>query len=290
MLDYDPALLAQAGVAPEAIACNHDNRWGTGLRRDAKDAAEDLLSALGPALAPSADREALRPKLAGLVFWRMVRAVLLEGNTNNLGAFPLRGRTYLGADGRSRQVLVFRSGMTPDPDRAGSCFDSLLSGAGVRHVVNLFDGEIPAQDLSAKEGQAAARHGATYHTASDDPGAYGPWRDLLRKKTDDPQAAQAAAQKAEHSVARLIREQVLLPEGAPPRGNIHIHCGGGMHRSGMIAGVIERCVNHEPWEVVRGHYLYHVGYRDAAHPGGMEEGNLRFIQGFECGLLDAPAK
>lgn len=282
LADLDRGLLSGAGVDPGKIACNSDNRWGNGLRRDAQVGADDLLAALGPALTASADRDGLRKKLAGLLFWRMVRAVLLEGNTNNLGVFALRDRTYVDAAGGRRPVLVFRSGMTPDPDQPGSCFRSLLEAGGVRHVVNLFDGEIPAADMTAAEAKTASQHGASYRTASDDPAAYGPWRDILRKHYDDP----AQRQRATQGVARLIREQILMPDGAAPRGNIHIHCGGGMHRSGMIAGVLERCVNREPWTVVAGHYLYHVGYRDAAHAGGREDGNLRFIREFDCALLD----
>ena len=36
--------------------------------------------------------EALRKKLQGLVFWRMVRAVLIEGDNNNFGVIALRDR------------------------------------------------------------------------------------------------------------------------------------------------------------------------------------------------------
>ena len=40
-----------------------------------------------------------------------------------------------------------------------------------------------------------------------------------------------------------------------------------------------------PMAEVEAHYRYHVGYRDAEHPGGQEEGNLRFLREFDCGLL-----
>ena len=38
----------------------------------------------------------------------------------------------------------------------------------------------------------------------------------------------------DYSGAQIINELILSPEGAPLQGNIHLHCGGGMHRSGMI--------------------------------------------------------
>jgi hypothetical protein len=207
--------------------------------------------------------------------------VLLAGDTNNLGLLPLKGATWTDGDGTVRPVVVFRSGITPRPGAPGSCFASLLDAGRVRHVVNLFDGEIPVADLTAAESAAATRAGATYRTASDDPAAYGPWRELIRSHYDEPDARRRAME----GVARLIREQILAPGGAPPKGNLHIHCGGGMHRSGMIAGVIERCVNGTPLDVVEAHYRLHVGWRDPEHPGGLEENNLRFIHDFDCALL-----
>lgn len=282
--DYDPARLMAAGVDPAALRCNRDNRWGSTIRPDSKAGAADLLAAVAPHLQAinDSDRAALAKKLEGLLMWRMVRAVLIEGDTNNFGAVALRGRTFVDEKGAERPVLLFRTGFTPRPAEPDSCFQSLLRAGGVKHVVNLFDGDIPAADLVLAESQAAAACGATYHTATDEgSGGYGPWRDTLRKHYDDP----ARRAEAMQSVARLIKEQILLPGGAPPRGNVHVHCGGGMHRTGMIVGVVERCVNGEAPEVVEAHYRYHVGWKDAAHPGGAEEGNLRFIQDFDCALL-----
>lgn len=284
-------VLRAAGIDPSRLRCNRENRWGTSLRPDSQAGADDLLAAAAPQLAPGADKDALRKKFQKLLFWRMVRAVLIEGDNNNLGAFPLAGRTYTGADGKPHPVVVFRSGVTPAPDAPDSCFRSLLEAGGVRHVVNLFDGDIPVADLVTAESRTATAAGASYRTASDADadgggGGYGPWRELLRSHADDP----AARRRAEEGVARLIREQILLPGGAPPRGNIHIHCGGGMHRSGMIAGVVERCVNKTPIAEVEAHYRYHVAWLDPAHPGGAEEGNLRFIREFDCSLLDDAKK
>lgn len=275
----EAALLAAAGVDAAALRCNRENRWGQTLRPDSIEAAADI-AALLPA--PLSADEALRKKLQGIVFWRMVRAVLIEGDNNNFGVIALRDRTYIDKDGARRPVLLFRTGLTPSPDQPGSCFHSLLSAGRVRHVVNLFDGDIPVRDLVAAEARAAAAAGATYHTASDEgQGGYGPWRDTLRKRYDDP----AARAQASAAVARLIREQILAPGGAPPTGNLHVHCGGGMHRTGMIVGIVERCVNQAPPEQVEAHYRYHVAYRDPQRPGGQEDGNLRFLRDFDCALL-----
>jgi hypothetical protein len=283
--DLSPELLAAAGVDVARLRCNRDNRWGASLRADAEAGSADLMAQIAPHLDALTDgaRAELQRSLRRVLFWRMVRAVLVEGDNNNLGVVPLQGRTWVDADGRRRPVLIFRSGVTPAPDAPDSCFRSLLEAGGVRHVVNLFDGEIPIADLAAAESRAATAAGASYATAGDEgPGGYGRWRDDLRSGGADARC------RAEDAVARLVREQILRPGGAPPRGNLHVHCGGGMHRTGMVVGVIERCVNGEPPDVVEAHYRRHVGWRDAAHPGGLEEDNLRFIREFDCALLSTP--
>ena len=179
-------------------------------------------------------------------------------------------------------VIVFRSGITPTPAAPGSCFRSLLEDGGVRHVVNLFDGKIPVADLVAAEQRAATAAGASYVTATDDEGVgYGRWRDALKEHYDDP----ARRAEAFAAIARLIREQILAPGGAAPRGNVHLHCGGGMHRSGMVAGIIDKCINHAPLATVLAAYRYHVAWHDADHPGGAEDGNLRVLADFDCALL-----
>ncbi len=285
--DWGPALLRPAGVDLAQLRCNRENRWADTLRQEAREGAAELMSLMAPSPALWQEgADALQRRLQAVLRWRMVRAVLIGGNNNNLGAFVLRGRSWVDGAGKRRPVLIFRSGLTPDPAAPESCFRSLLTAGGVRHVVNLFDGEIPARDLLAAESRAAAGAGASYSTATDDPATgYGPWRDQLRSQYDDAEQRRQASR----AVARLIREQILLPRGAPPAGNIHLHCDGGMHRTGMIAGVIERCLGREPLDVVEAHYRYHVGYRDPAHPGGLEEGNLRFIREFDCGLLGPEA-
>jgi len=282
-------LLRAAGIDPARIACNAENRWGRGLKQDAANGAGQLLELLAPSLRPLADAEqrALRRRLGDLLMWRMVRAVLIEGNNNNLGVIPLWGYRYRDAAGVERPVLVFRTGLTPAPDSLGSCFRTLLEEGRVKHVVNLFDGEIPAADLVAAEERTARQAGATYHSPSESregTQGYGPWRETLRRHYAEP----ARRQEASSALARLVHEQILAPGGAPPVGNIHVHCGGGMHRTGMVIGLLERCINQEPLPTVEAHYRRHVGYRDAQNPGGYEEENVRFLREFDCSLFHAP--
>ncbi|HAN30712.1 MAG TPA: hypothetical protein DCQ06_03870, partial [Myxococcales bacterium] len=89
---------------------------------------------------------------------------------------------------------------------------------------------------------------------------------------------------------RLVAAQIktlLRPGGKVPRGHLHVHCGGGMHRTSMFVGVIERCINASSVSDVIERYRQHVGWTDATHPGGFEAQNVDFIESFPCELLTA---
>ena len=88
-------------------------------------------------------------------------------------------------------------------------------------------------------------------------------------------------------VAKAIRTRILHPQGnGAPAGNVYFHCGGGMHRSGMIFGILRRCINNDPMDVIEAEYKRHTAYRSPEKPGGFEPLNLRFIREFDCGLLN----
>jgi hypothetical protein len=86
-------------------------------------------------------------------------------------------------------------------------------------------------------------------------------------------------------VARIIREHILGSAGGSHRGNLYVHCGGGMHRTGVIMGILEKCINGASLEALEANYRYHAGYQDAEHPGGYEPSTVRFIREFDCQLL-----
>ena len=272
------ATLTRGGIEPDSLACNSQNRYSHELRDDA-DAAADRMMAGFEGTAAGHNPEALHDSVRDAVFWWMVRAVLVEGDNNNLGAIVLAGHWWTDDRGIRRPVVVFRTAFTPDPAASGSCYSSLLAGGGVRHVVNLYDGEMVVDDLVEGERRAAAAAGASYVvTANED---YGTWRAALREEIQPGPERDAALA----DLARLINDEILSPGGKPPRGNILIHCGGGMHRSGMVTGILQKAVNHDPWPTIEAIYRYHVGYRDEQHPGGFEPGNLDVIRDFDPKLL-----
>ena len=82
-------------------------------------------------------------------------------------------------------------------------------------------------------------------------------------------------------------KDLLNPNGEPPKGGILIHCAGGMHRTGMIYGIIRRYVNDDPIDEIVADYKRHVDWKAEGAVGGYEELNVRFIKEFDLSLLDA---
>lgn len=280
---WDPQLLRQAGLDPKRIHCNPSVQWVPSLRSQLAETIDQIQAALpAGATADPAQLQRFRDAVSELLFWRMVRLTIVDTDQHNAGVIRLRGFRWRDANGVMHPVLVFRSAITRiDPD-APSCVRSLLSDGGVRHVVNLYDADrIPIGSLLQREQALARSCQATYLPPQEAVQRYGHWREQLREQP----AGRGPDPAAMDALARLIREQILAPGGRPPQGNVYVHCGGGMHRSGMVMGILERCVNGLPMAAVRRRYLWHTGWQSPEHPGGAEQGNLNVIAAFDCGSL-----
>lgn len=272
--------MAATGIDPASIRCNTSVTWSTTLRADAKAAAVELLESFANSGVELDGRQAdvARKIATDLVFWRLVLVGLLDGDHNNLGVVPLR--SIRSADGRP--ILLFRTGFTPRPQDPGSCVDSLVHAGGVRHAVNLYAGPMPTEHLEAAERQMLQAVHGTYRSARDPGAAQMQWREDLRE-TDNAETRRRAMQ----AVAETVND-LLHPGGAAPTGNLLVHCGGGMHRTGMVVGIIERCVNGASEQAVAEAFRRHVAWHSAEDPGGFEPANLDFIQSFDCSLLQRP--
>ncbi len=275
-LDRTPA---EAGIEADRFAFAR-NAWYAGLRADVRAATAEAEQILASCLdgMPEAERAAVHERLLEHHDRWLIRMTILAGNTN-LGALPLDGRTWVDENGGRHPLVVFRSGYSQSPNHPDSLFQALLEEGQVRHVVNLYDGTLPMADLDKAEREAARVAGATYVKVVDLD--YGPWYATL----SDPDAAPAARAAALESLGRLIREQILAPGGAAPRGNVHVHCGGGMHRSGIVIGVLERAINGGTMDEVEARYRLHVDYQGPDRPGGFVQANLDAIADFDPHLL-----
>lgn len=271
--------LQSNGIARAGLRCNGNQVWNKELSHDVRAAVNEIVALLDGenVVIPEEKRAIVRKKLKSKVMWRQIRTLLISGQFNNLGVVPLPSLKT--ADGRP--VVLFRSGFTPSPGQPGSCFESLVGAGGVRHVANLYAGPMVTSDLDAGEKTAISKVSGTYFAARDAAHGKAEWRESMRGHAD-PEKGKREAMLA---VAAIINASLLRPGGNKPTGNLHVHCGGGMHRTGMVVGVIDRCLNSTPLAQLESDYKRHVGWRSDADRGGFEAENVAFIRDFDCSLL-----
>lgn len=271
------AVLEKAGVGAAAIHCNGRVAWFPQLQGLAKRAAAELAKRHQLSLTPKEHKKDTR-----LLLGYLVRLIFQYVGTQNLGVMQLSGLGYRDEHGKERPLLVFRSGVTTDPEAPDSCLRSLLGAGHVRHVVNLYAGSFPLHQFIKTEKTLAEKLGASHHDSAAGRHEH-EWRDLIKTAELYEKNKKVAMER----VAELLRKRILRPGGKAPRGNIYFHCGGGMHRSGMVFGVLRRCLNGAPMALVEAEYKRHVAYRSPTSKGGYEPLNVRFIREFDCSLLDA---
>ena len=275
------AAFEAAGQDPTGLRCSGRQVWDPGMRKAAATMAQEAIAEIEASgvVIPEEGRHALVKRMEEVALWRLIRRLMLGGRHHNASSVRLDGLTTT----TGAPVILFRSGFTSTPTAANSCFRSLVEAGGVRHVINLYAGAMPSGDLEAEEELLISEAGGTYFNARDAGTDLATWRERLRDE-DDP-AGNRAVMKI---VARLINQYILRHGGERPRGNVHVHCGGGMHRTGMIVGILERCMNEASDDAIERDYRRHVAWRSEESPGGYEAGNMAFILGFDCGLIDAP--
>jgi hypothetical protein len=273
------AVLGEAGIDAARLACSSGVAWDPSLNRYAGEIVAGIQKRWGVSPDPEAIREARHHALGYLV-----RTFFNLTQPHNLGVMRLKGLSYRDGQGIARPLLIYRSGLTIGSREPRACFKSLLQYGGVRHVVNLYGGTFPFADVVAHEKRLARQLGVSYLDAAQD--EQHRWRKLVEREQD----YEGGRAEAQRRLAGLIREHLLRPGGKAPRGNIYIHCCGGMHRSGMLFGVLRRCINGDSMELIEREYRRHVAFTSEQRPGGFEPLNLRFIREFDCQLLKLKTK
>ena len=259
-----------AGLDSKQLRCTTFVSWEPTLNRYAKAMVQGLVKQWS--VTPDA---AARKRARHFVLGYLVRNYFDLARPHNLGAVALRGLSYTDDKGHKRPLLLIRSAVTIGaPQQA--CFESLITHAAVRHVVNLYGGTFPFYDVIDAEKKLASSRGIDYFDVAQNPQLK--FRGLIEEAHDYDKNVK----EAEKRLAQLINERLLRPGGKAPRGNLYVHCCGGMHRSGMIFGVLRRCINGDSMEAIEKEYRRHVAFTDAGRPGGFEPLNLKFIREFDC--------
>jgi len=269
----DRDVLQAGGVDPEAIQCNNRVVWETRIERYAQKISEGIAD-LGKAPPDPAQQKKVRQLALGY----LVRSFFETANPQNLGVMVLKDRFTLDEKGQKRPLLVFRSGLIFGDRGVSPCFKSLVDKGRVRHVFNLYTGSFPFGDVIQAEKAHAGRLGVTYLDAAET--TAGDFRQLVEEEKDYDKNARVVMERLAGLVQRILR-----PEGRAPRGNLYLHCGGGMHRSGMVFGVMRRCINGDSMERIEEEFKRHTGWTSDQRPGGFEPLNLRVVRDFDCGLL-----
>jgi len=277
--------LASAGIAPEALPPMNPSALCTIV--NVPDWAYDLAENLRTTL--QADnggkntnaKESLKQTERTLISYFFVRlAWVFRRSCTNFGAIVLTGLTP--------QRVLFRSQAVG----SGPFLTKLLSHGGLKHVHNIYaERAFPLQDLLNEETRDLLATNGTFETHAD----LDLWHWLmggLAAPTHGYELAAAHNVTAMRLVAGVVR-RVLNPLGDAPRGNLLVHCAGGVHRTGIVVAILRRFVNRgEPLEVTLDDFRRHVG-GDAAStftsPNGYEAQKMlffeRFISVFDLRLL-----
>ncbi|MCK5800912.1 MAG: hypothetical protein KAI47_27180, partial [Deltaproteobacteria bacterium] len=140
------AALRKAGISPDAIHCNDRVVWLPELQILAKRAAGEIAQT-----EPGGLDKARKKKTMRTILGYFVRLIFKHLGPQNVGAMRLRGMSYNDAQGKKHPLMVFRSGVTTDAQKPGSCFRTLLGAGHVRHAVNLYGGHFPFFDFIRAE-------------------------------------------------------------------------------------------------------------------------------------------
>lgn len=152
------------------------------------------------------------------------------------------------------------------------CLEQLIKEQGVKTVINLFTGNlIPEWELATEEVKAFDHMGGESYIH------------ILRfSDQPKPEDNYTMADVKE----RLIQIVRLI---AVASGNVMIHCVGGIHRTGEVYGVLQKCVNKVPIDQVVDNYIKHAGGTTENNPE-YREIDIEVLRSFDCRTLNLEAK
>jgi hypothetical protein len=140
------------------------------------------------------------------------------------------------------------------------CIKALVDKSNKLTVVNIYSGSVNlASDLSELErrefklfGVADYLYFQDFHTTSSD-----------------------------HEIVTLIEILNRLP------GDIYLHCFGGIHKTGLLFGVIQKCINKLPIDTVIEEYRCHASYQSPHAVGSSRKYDEDRLKNFDCSILQS---
>ena len=176
-----------------------------------------------------------------------------------------------------------KKGTYPEGNIKGSarqCLKHLVEKRDIRQIVNLYDGSFKTKYvLSYWEKNNFLRSTKDAH------GSFGHYTQI---KDFDYDLQERGAERIYKDIIAIIAQIASVP------GNTLIHCYGGMHRTGIVFGVMQKCLNGPKnktqnntfvKEVVGKEYKCHTDYQNTEKKGGYHQENMTVIENFPCDRL-----
>jgi hypothetical protein len=148
-----------------------------------------------------------------------------------------------------------------------TCISNLVNKGNVKTIVNLYGGKLATQnELAIKEKTLFQQHGGQLYI------------NILNYNHEigENNDKQAIFKKVKSIIKQIEKSE----------GNVLIHCYGGVHRTGIIYGVMQKCLNKLPIDKVIEEYKCHTGYESPKLPGGYKAENITIIEEFPCETLE----
>jgi hypothetical protein len=187
--------------------------------------------------------------------------------------------SYLAPEFSSTSVVKRQPGEKTDP--RSECMKALVQEHALSKIVNYDELDWPsANRLTEEEKNSFLKWNPK--------GSY--WKFVDSEKRTFQYKFSKAPGKTEterretvfRDIIRIIREI----EGSPgDPGSVYIHCYGGHHRTGVVYGVLQKCLGNLSVEDAIREYRCHIGYESELSPGGRHPDNETVIREFPCDRL-----
>ena len=154
---------------------------------------------------------------------------------------------------------VFRSSILA---RNPACLAQLAGTEGVRTIVNLYSGDL------IDEGPLASQEAETFKHLGGHSYIH------VLGLSDYPTPSETA-----QDIHARIASTIAQIRAAP--GNVLVHCVGGIHRTGEIYGILQKCFNRAAMGAIVKEYIHHAGGRVYGNPE-YRAVNVDIIRSFDC--------
>lgn len=171
---------------------------------------------------------------------------------------------------KGAKKVVYRSSFLSGQPQ---CVSDLVKDKNVQSVVMLYSGDNSTyKSMLAKETDLFQASGAISYLR------------VLDYDIPDTDATEGLDRKVVEkifpTVTNIVKEISTLP------GNVLIHCYGGMHRTGILYGVMQKCLNKLPIDLIIDEYRCHTAWQSPEKPGLAWKAHEDIFREFPCEMLE----